>query len=92
MWQSNEQKVINSTINNFDIFCFLSFRLGYLNSIIQLMADFVIQKIFRQTYQPITVPSVSAVNTQTSWQQQPNNLITNANQMAEANFDFTVKQ
>lgn len=73
---------------------------GYLNSIIQLVADFFIQKVSPQTYQQLHDPSLnsSTVDTkpeaqpQTNWQQQPNNLISNANQMAETNFNFTVKQ
>lgn len=76
---------------------FPSFSIGYLNSIIQLVVDFVIRNVFPQsTYQPLqpqTVPSApTTVKTQTNWPQQPNNLISNANQMADANFDFTVKQ
>lgn len=85
----------NSTIHYIHFFSFNFVLLGYLNSIIQLTIDLVVRKVFPQTsnYQPITVPSATAVKTQANWQpQQPNNLISNANQMAEANFDFTVKQ
>lgn len=67
-----------------------------MNSLIQLMFDFCIRKISPQTYQqlhnPSTNTSVDAEPTpQTTWQ-HPNNLISNANQMAEANFNFTIKQ
>lgn len=80
---------------------FFSIFSGYLNSLIQLIADFLIRKVSPQTYQqlhdPALNPSTLEVKSQTQAQPQPNwpqpnNLISNANQMAEANFNFTVKQ
>lgn len=73
---------------------------GYLNSLIQLMCDFFIRKLSPQTYQQLHNENTST-NTPyatppppsqpANWQ-NPNNLISNANQMAEANFNFTINQ
>lgn len=68
---------------------------GYLNSLIQLLCDYVIKTVSPETYKRLhnETESTIAAEPQTNWQQQqPNNLISNANQMAEANFNFTVKQ
>lgn len=69
---------------------------GFLNSLIQLVTDFFIRKISPQTYQQLHhQPSISSLPEKPQvqpHQPQPNNLISNANQMAEANFNFTVKQ
>lgn len=74
---------------------------GYLNSLLQLICDFFIKKLSPQTYQQLhnentsTNTAFEAQSTpaaqQTTWQ-SPNNLISNANQMAEANFNFTINQ
>lgn len=67
---------------------------GYLNSFIQLICDFFIKKLSPETYQQLHNPvsSTPTENSQTNWQQPPNNLISNANQMAEDEFHFAVKQ
>ena len=67
---------------------------GFLNSLILLVTDFFIRKISPQTYQQLHEP-ISSLDVKPQVQpqsHQPNNLISNANQMAEANFNFTVKQ
>lgn len=64
------------------------------------MFDFCIRKVSPQTYQLLHNPSTNeSIETETEpaqqaqpWPVQPNHLISNANQMAEANFNFTVKQ
>lgn len=71
---------------------------GYLNSLIQLICDFFIRKLSPQTYQQLHDPSTTKplIETepvqQSPWPAQPNNLISNANHMAEADFNFTIKQ
>lgn len=86
------------------VFLHLIIFLGYLNSFIQLIIEFFIRKVSPQTYQQLHNPTLNINNfdekpqgleqpqAQPNWQQQPNNLISNANQMAEANFNFTVTQ
>lgn len=66
---------------------------GYLNSFIQLLTDFCIKKVSPQAYQQLHNPGAEKILTklQVNWQQQPNNLISNANQMSGSTFDFTVK-
>lgn len=72
--------------------------LGYLNSLLQLICDFFIRKVSPQTYQQLHEPDTTKTSIETEpaqqspWPAQPNNLISNANQMAEANFNFTIKQ
>lgn len=68
---------------------------GYLNSFIQLMCDTLIKTVSPETYKQLHNPNQTtfiAATPQQSSQHQPNNLISNANQMAEVKFDFTVKQ
>lgn len=79
--------------NNLNLVFFSS---GYLNSLIQLIFDFFIRKISPQTYEqlhnPSTNTSIDAEPAQQTTWQPPNHLISNANQMAEENFNFTIKQ
>lgn len=76
--------------------CFQCSFSGYLNSLIQLVCDFLIRKVSPQTYQQLHNPTTNADAFDTKpvqpSSQHPNHLITNANQMAESNFNFTVKQ
>ncbi|XP_031637367.1 endoplasmic reticulum-Golgi intermediate compartment protein 2 [Contarinia nasturtii] len=72
---------------------------GYLNSLIQLITDFFISKVSPQTYQQLHNSNLNPIivdeKPQSNWQQpqQPNNLISNANQMVDTNnFNFAVKQ
>lgn len=68
---------------------------GYLNSFIQLLCDFLIKKISPQTYQQLHDPKLNPSNLVPSPQQnwsEPNKLISNANQMADTDFKFTVQQ
>lgn len=69
---------------------------GYLNSFIQLLSDYVIKKVSPETYQQLHNLSENTISAakptqQSNWQHQPNNLISNANQMADVDFNFTVK-
>lgn len=63
-----------------------------------MAADYFIKTISPQTYQQLHDPNLLngsqtnpiIVPAQQSW--QPNNLISNANRMSDANFAFTVNQ
>lgn len=71
---------------------------GYLNSLIQLICDYFVRKFSPQSHQKSHDPSTikTPIETESAqqapWPAQPNNLISNANQMAETNFNFTIKQ
>lgn len=69
---------------------------GYLNSFIQLLCDYLIKKLSPETYQQLHNLSENTISAakptqQSTSQHQPNNLISNANQMADVDFNFTVK-